>query len=79
MKWTKETKIYMWADYYSDDGKWHAWDEEIKTGKVRRTKNGTRSVIKHVWFLRNRETNETLPIEFKTLKEVKEYVEAALN
>jgi len=28
MKWRKETKVYMWANYYSEDGNWKAWDEE---------------------------------------------------
>lgn len=28
MKWTKETQVYMFAHYYSEDGNWKAWDED---------------------------------------------------
>ena len=45
MKWRKETKVYMWANYYSEDGQWKAYDqsyphiwilENLKTGEIRK-------------------------------------------
>lgn len=66
MKWTKETQAYMWAHYYSEDGNWKAWDEDITT------KRGT---LKHVWLLQNLVTGEIVDAEFKTLKAAKQYAE----
>lgn len=41
MKWTRKTKVFMWANYYSEDGNWKAWDEErvIKGGSNKRYYN----------------------------------------
>ena len=83
MKWTKETQVYMWAKYYSDNGKWVAYDTEktIKHGSNKKiynvkTKQFERmDKIKHYWILENLETGETIDIEFKTLKAAKEYAE----
>ena len=85
MKWIKETQAYMWAHYYSEDGRWKAWDEDVavksnrteyqynsKTKKVERV---AKTVIKHTWFLQNLETGEIVDIEFKRLKDAKEYAE----
>ena len=27
MKWRKETQVYMFAHYFSEDGNWKAWYE----------------------------------------------------
>ena len=29
MKWRKETQGYMWAHYYSEDGNYMAYDEDV--------------------------------------------------
>lgn len=83
MKWRKETKVYMWANYYSEDGNWKAWDEErvIKGGSNRRYYNTkTRKMekedkIEHFWKLQNLKTNEIIDKEFKTLKAAKQFAE----
>lgn len=83
MKWRKETMVYMWANYYSEDGKWKSWDvdKKIKGGGRGTVYNPeTRSfvkpdIVKHIWLLQNLETGETVDIEFKTLKAAKQYAE----
>lgn len=83
MKWTKETQAYMWAHYYSEDGNWKAWDEDmvIKGGSPKKCYNPiTKKVeqmdaFKHVWKLENLKTGEVVDQEFKTLKAAKEYAE----
>ncbi len=81
MKWIKETKVYMWANYYSEDGNWKAWDEDItvqsknkkynpKTHKMEHTE-----VTKHIWMVQNLKTGEIFK-EFKTLKAAKEFAES---
>lgn len=81
MKWTKETKVYMWANYHSEDGRWTAWDEAIRVKSSKRTYNPVtrqfenKESWKHYWRLKNRITNEVLPREFKTLTAAKEYAE----
>lgn len=82
MKWRKETQVYCWAHYYSEDGKWKAWCEErlIESGRkkynpiTRKVENGT--AYKVWWNLQNIETGETVGVEFKTLKAAKAYAEA---
>jgi len=84
MEWTKETQVYMFAHYYSEDGNWKAWDEDIviKGGSNKKyynkeTKRMERmDAFKHVWFLENIKTGERIAQEFKTLKACKEYAEA---
>lgn len=84
MKWRKETLVYMYAEYFSEDGKWKAWDEtiQIKGGSRKKYYNPktkkleNQDSFKHFWKLENLETNEILENEFKTLKAAKEYAEA---
>jgi len=84
MKWTKETKVYMWANYYSEDGNWKAWDEEkvIKGGSRKKYYNTelrkmvNEDAFKHYWKLQNLRTGEVLENQFKTLKEAKTFAEA---
>ncbi len=84
MKWTKETKVYMWANYYSEDGNWRAWDEEKLIPGGSRTKVYNRELkkmvnadaYKHFWKLQNLATGEVLENQFKTLKEAKTFAEA---
>lgn len=81
MKWKKETQAYMWAHYYSEDGKWKAWDENIviKGGGRKKFYNPKTQKMEHedawahVWYLKNLETNEVW--QFKTLRESKEFAE----
>lgn len=82
MKWRKETRGYMWANYYSEDGKWMAWDVDItiKGGSRKKFYNPetkkleNMDAVKHVWKLKNLMTGEIIE-EFKTLKAAKAYVE----
>lgn len=82
MKWRKETQAYMWAYYYSEDGKWKAYDTDIviKGGSRKKWYNPTTKKMenedscKHVWYLENLHTGEKFG-EFKTLKQAKEYAE----
>jgi hypothetical protein len=81
MKWHKETKVFCWADYFSEDGKWKAWCED-KIVATNRTKYNpvTRkrepvSGYKVWWVLQNLQTGEKVGVEFKTLKSAKEYAE----
>ena len=85
MKWRRETQAYMWAYYYSEDGNWKAYDRDVlvqKGGGRKKWYNPKThkmehdDLIKHVWFLENLQTGEQLDIEFKTLKQAKEYAEA---
>lgn len=84
MKWRRETQAYMWAHYYSEDGNWKAYDEDIhiKCGGRKKWYNPkthkmeNEDLVKHVWFLVNLKTGKKLDIEFKTLKQAKEYAEA---
>ena len=81
MKWTKETRAYMWANYYSEDGKWKAWDEDVKKLTNRKwynpdTRNFEQKVtFEHRWFLKNLTTGEIVDQNFKTLKAAKAYAE----
>lgn len=83
MKWKKVTQAYMWAHYMSEDGNWKAYDEDriIKGGGRGTVYNPkTKSfvkpdVVKHVWKLENIKTGNTVEIDFKTLKEAKQYAE----
>lgn len=85
MKWRKETQVYMWAHYYSEDGNWKAWDVDkvIPGGSNRKyydpkTKTMKREdAIKHIWKLENLKTGEIVNLEFKTLKAAKQYAEEA--
>lgn len=84
MKWTKETKTYMWANYYSENGTWKAWDEDktIKGGGRGTVYNPElkkfvpKDITKHYWKLQNVITGEVVEQEFKTLKAAKQYAEA---
>ena len=84
MKWRKETRVYMFANYYSEDGQWKSWDEyRTLKGQGRGkhydpvTKKMERDdVTKHFWKLENLLTGEVLPQEFKTLKEAKAFAES---
>lgn len=83
MKWRKETQVYMWAHYYSEDGAWKAWDVDIRIegGSRKRYYDPKTRTLKHedawrhIWRLENLETGEMIDIEFKTLKAAKEYAE----
>lgn len=85
MKWKKETQAYMWAHYYSEDGNWKAWDDDvvIKGGSRRKYYNTktkrmeNEDALKHIWKLQNLKTGEVIAQEFKTLKAAKEYAEQA--
>lgn len=41
MKWRKETQVYMFAHYFSEDGNWKAWDETKMVGKEDHVRNIT--------------------------------------
>lgn len=81
MKWIKKTKVYMFADYFSEDGNWKAWDEDIyiKGGSRKKfynpeTKQFERmDACKHIWYLENLNTGEIT--EHKTLKAAKAFAE----
>lgn len=79
--WKKETRVYMWANYYSVDDTWKAWDEDItyKTGKrvydIYLNKMIDEERTKHEWFLENLKTGERFN-GFKTLKSAKEFAES---
>lgn len=83
MKWSRDTKVYMWANYYSEDGNWKAWDEDevIKGGSRKKyydpeeKKFKHEDLIKHFWLLENLKTGEVINKKFKTLKAAKEFVE----
>lgn len=81
MKWKKETKVYMWANYYSEDGKWMAWCEEKVVDSDRKKYNPITRKYEKIksfkvwWSLKNLETMEKVNIEFKTLKAAKEFAE----
>ena len=81
MKWTKETRVYMWANYYSEDGRWKAWDEEVQKPSNRKWYNPEtrkfepKTTYDHYWLLENLETGEKLEQHFKTLKSAKTYAE----
>ena len=80
MKWTRETQSYMWAQYHSEDGKWVAWDEDVQTTSSRKSYNPltkqweSKTILKHVWNLKNKITGETVT-GFKTLTEAKKFAE----
>lgn len=83
MKWRKETKVYMFADYYSEDGNWKAWDEteEVKGGSRKKYYNPKTKRMEnmnswhHFWLVQNLKTGEVFK-EFKTLKAAKEFAES---
>lgn len=80
MKWKKETVGYMWAKYYSEDGNYVAYDEDVYTESNRKEYNPitrkfeNKTVCKHTWFLKDLKTNEIV-FTGKTLKSCKEYAE----
>ena len=82
MKWHKKTKVYCWAEYFSEDGKWKAWCQEeiVETGRKKYNaitkKYDAVTGFKVWWTLQNLQTMEEVSIEFKTLKAAKEYAEA---
>lgn len=82
MKWSKKTEVYMWAKYYSENGRWVAWDESHLVDSNRRQYNPkTRKfepvqVYHHAWYLKDLHTGERVNAEFKTLKAAKEYAES---
>lgn len=86
MKWRKETQVYMFAHYYSEDGNWKAWDEDkvIKGGSNKKYYNKATKKMermdawKHIWKLENLTTGEVVEKEFKTLKEAKAYAEGTV-
>lgn len=83
MKWKKETQVYMFAHYFSEDGNWKAWDEyrtiaggsnkKIYDPKTKQFRNG--DATKHFWKLQNLKTCEVLAEEFQTLRSAKEHAE----
>lgn len=82
MKWHKETKVYCWADYFSEDGKWKAsCKEKLVESSKKKYNPVTRKyesiqAFKVWWILQNLQTMEQVGIEFKTLKAAKEFAEA---
>lgn len=81
MKWHRDTRVYCWADYYSEDGKWKAWCEEkiVETGRRKYNpitkKHDVCTGFKVWWVLQNLQTGENVDAEFKTLKAAKEFAE----
>ena len=83
MKWRKETQVYMFAHYFSEDGNWKAWDEDIviKGGSRKKFYNPktkkmeNEDSLKHIWKLENLKTGEVIDKEFRTLKAAKTYAE----
>jgi hypothetical protein len=71
----------MWAEYYSEDGNWKAYDKDIiiKGGSNKKhynpkTKRMERDdAIRHIWIL-EKNTGERFD-QFKTLKAAKEFAE----
>lgn len=80
MKWRKETQGYMWAHYYSEDGRWMAYDEDVYCTSNRKEYNPKtkkfepKITCKHIWFLKDLKTDEIV-FSGKTLKSCKEYAE----
>lgn len=80
MKWRKETQAYMWAKYFSEDGRFEAWDEDVAVKSSRKEYNPetrkfeNKTVYRHTWFLKDLETDKIV-LTAKTLKECKEYAE----
>lgn len=82
MKWKKQTQVYMFAKYFSEDGNWVAWDtdEVIKGGSNKKHYNAKTKKMEnmdafhHYWMVKNLVTGEEFK-EFKTLKEAKAFAE----
>lgn len=80
MKWRKETTCYMWAKYYSEDGRYVAYDEDVYVKSSKKEYNPNtrkfeyKTVAKHIWNLKDLNTNEIV-FTGKTLKSCKEYAE----
>lgn len=82
MKWRKETQVYMFAKYYSEDDTWVAWDknEIVKGGSKKKFYNAKTHKMEnmdsyhHYWLVQNLKTGEIFK-EFKTLKEAKAFAE----
>lgn len=80
MKWRKETEAYMWARYYSENGKYVAYDRDVAVTTNRKEYNPKTHKFepkigyRHTWFLENLETGEIV-FTGKTLKACKEYAE----
>lgn len=74
--WRKEKRSYMWANYYSADGNWKAWDEDVATGKFHWCKSvqAKTEIFRLEWFLQDLRTGEIFG-GFKTLRQAKEYAE----
>ena len=80
MKWRKETQDYMWAHYYSEDGNYMAYDEDVTIETNRKEYNPEtkrferKKGYRHTWFLKDLHTGKIV-LEAKTLKACKEYAE----
>ncbi len=82
MKWRKETQVYMFAHYFSEDGNWKAWDETkmVEGGSRKKYYNPkthkmeNMNSYRHYWLVQNLKTEEIFK-EFKTLKEAKTFAE----
>ena len=80
MKWRKETRGYMWAKYYSENGRYKAWDDDVyvksnlKVYNPKTRKFENKTIAKHTWFLKDLETGKVVFVG-KTLKSCKEYAE----
>ena len=80
MKWRKETRAYMWANYYSENGRYKAWDEDVYVKSSRKEYNPktrkfeNKTILKHTWFLKDLEKGEIVFVG-KTIKSCKEYAE----
>ena len=80
MKWRKETTCYMWANYFSEDGRYKAYDKDVYVESSKNYYNPKtrkmepKMVAKHTWFLEDLNTGEIV-FEGKTLKACKEYAE----
>lgn len=82
MKWKKETQAYMWARYYSEDGRWMVYYKDMcYTSKSNRKEYNPKTkkfepkiIFKHIWFLKDLKTDEIV-FSGKTLKSCKEYAE----
>ena len=81
LKWERKTQVYMWAWYFSSDGKWKAFDRDIQSKSSRKFYNPItrqfehKTTYAHVWKLENLVTNEVLHNNFKTLAEAKKFAE----
>lgn len=74
MKWTRKTKEFQYADYVSDDGKWHIRDMSFHEDKWWR-ENGRNGYWWGIIKINEDGTETIKQGNIKTVKEAKQIVE----